>query len=48
MSDNKDNSSSSSSADNKKISLLSEDVQAIMQRGMKEGFKDGLLNLWSK
>ena len=45
MSDNKD---IPSSADNNKISLLPEDVQAILQRGMAEGFKDGVLNLYSK
>ena len=39
MSDNKD--ISSSSADNNKTSLLSEDVQAELQRGMTEGFEDG-------
>ena len=47
MSDNKD---ITLSTDNNKISLLPEDVQAILQRGMTEGFKDphfgdGYLNL---
>ena len=37
MSNNKD---IPSSADNNKISLLPEDVQAILQRGMTEGYKD--------
>ena len=45
MSDNKD---ISSAADNNKTSLLPEDVQAILQRGMTEGFKDGYLNLGYK
>ena len=35
----------SSTADNNNTSLLPEDVQAILQRGMTEGFKDGHLNL---
>jgi len=39
--------SSSTSADDNKISLLPEDVQAILQTGMKEGFDDGDLNLRS-
>ena len=52
MSDNKDISSASTS-DNNKTSLLSEDVQAILQRGMTEGFNhpfygDGYLDLSKK
>ena len=47
MSDDEDNSSSSTT-DNNKISLLSELVQAILQRGMTEGYEDGYLNLSSK
>ncbi len=47
MSDNKD---IPSSADNNKTSLLPEGVQAILQRGMTEGYKhpalgDGYLDL---
>ena len=45
MSDNKD---ISSSADNNKTSLLPENVQAILQRGMTEGYEDGYLDLGYK
>ena len=37
-----------SSADDYKKSLLPKDVQAILQRGMREGYKDGFLYLLSK
>ena len=37
-----------SSADNNKTSLLPKDVQAILQRGMTEGYEDGDLNLQFK
>ena len=40
MSDNK-NISLSLTPDNNKASLLPEDVQTILQRGMTEGFEDG-------
>ncbi len=48
-----ENKNISSSADNNKASLLPEDVVAILQRGMTEGFKhpifgDGSLDLSSK
>ncbi len=36
-----DNNDISSSADNNKPSLLPEGAQAILQRGMTEGFKGG-------
>ncbi len=52
MSDSKkmknDISSSSSSADNNKTSLLPEGVQAILLKGMTEGYEDGELYLSSK
>ncbi len=41
----KNDISSSTSVDNNKPSLLPEDVQAILQTGMAEGFKDGHLDL---
>ena len=40
MSDNNDISSSASSFGDNKKSLLSEDVQIILQRGTIDGFKD--------
>ncbi len=49
MSDKSKNDISSSDADDdNKISLLPEDVQAILQRSMTEGYKDGYLNLANK
>ena len=44
----KSNISSPTSADNSKKSLLPKDVQAILQRDMREGYKGGFLYLLSK
>ena len=44
----KNNDTSSSSADNNKTSLLPQDMQAILQRGMTEGYEDGYLDLGYK
>lgn len=46
MGDNKDTSTSGN--DNNETSLLPEDVQAILQRGMTEGYEDSILNLQFK